>query len=102
MRRLAPRLCVILAVSSALTMLPLSASAATGVFHYCQGSDCKKLENPADNLCIGLAVQANHVRNETTGVAHLFGDGQCGREVGVAGPGERRSVHAIYSVIFGA
>ena len=102
MRRVAPRLSVILMVSSALTMLPLSASAATGVFHYCQGSDCKKLENPAEGLCIRLQVQANHVRNQTNGVAHLFGDGACGQEIGVAGPGETRTVHATSSVSFGA
>ncbi len=102
MRRIAPRLSVILTVSSALTMLPLSASAATGVFRYCQGSDCKKLENPAEGLCLRLQMQANHVWNQTDGVARLFGDGTCGREVGVAGPGETRTVHATSSVSFGA
>ncbi|MGH9041617.1 MAG: hypothetical protein ACRDZ3_15465 [Acidimicrobiia bacterium] len=102
MRRIAPRLSVILTVSSALTLLPLSASASSGVFHYCQGSDCRKLENPADGLCIRLQLQANHVRNKTNGVAHLFGDGQCGRAAGVAGPGETRSVNAASSVRFGA
>jgi hypothetical protein len=102
MRRIAPRLSVILTVTSALTLLPLSASASSGVFHYCQGSDCRKLENPADGLCIRLQMQANHVRNQTNGVAHLFADGQCGQAAGVAGPGETRAVYAAHSVNFGA
>ena len=102
MRRIAPRLSVILTVSSALTLLPLSASASSGVFHYCQGPDCRRLENPADGLCIRLQFQANHVRNQTNGVAHLFGDGQCGQKAGVAGPGESRTVTAASSVSFGA
>ncbi|MGH9041618.1 MAG: hypothetical protein ACRDZ3_15470 [Acidimicrobiia bacterium] len=103
MPRLIPRPMIILATSTALTFLPLSASSATGTFEYCAGEDCRTLTDPRPAACFTLEVTATSVTNGTDSFATLYPGRHCsdGPDDGhPVGPGEAREVPPSNSVVF--
>lgn len=101
MQRVAERLTTILAVASALTALPLPASAATGTFRYCHGDGCRELVDPASDTCVQLEVEGYHGHNGTQSMGYLFHDAECTVELGNVDPGDDwRRLEAVNGVAF--
>ena len=89
MRRVPRRLTTILALASALTLLPSPASAAKGTFRYCgDGDDCRDLVDPPSDGCVPLDLEAYSGHNGTESMGYLFHDAQCSEELGNVNPGD--------------
>jgi hypothetical protein len=100
MRRVPRRLTTILALASAMTLLPYPASAAKGTFRYC-GDECRELVDPASNSCVPLEVEASYGHNGTQSMGYLFHDAECSEELGNVNPGDDwRRLDAVNGVAF--
>ena len=102
MRRVPRRLTTILALASALTLLPSPTPAATGNFRYCgNGDDCRELVNPRSDRCVPLEVEAFSGHNGTASMGYLFHDAQCSEEQGNVNPGDDWArLEAVNAVAF--
>ena len=102
MRRVPRPLTTILALASAMTLLPSPASAATGTFRYCgDGDDCRELVNPASDGCVPLEIEASSGHNGTESMGYLFHDAKCTEELGNVNPGDDwRRFDAVNGVAF--
>jgi hypothetical protein len=99
MRPVLLRPAVLLAVA-ALATPPAPALAATGVFEYCSGPDCRMLTDPWPGACFTLEITATHVKNGTDTLATLYAGRHCSEEGETVEPGEERAVSPSNSVIF--
>jgi hypothetical protein len=100
MRRVPGRLAAILALASALTVLPWPASGATGTFVYC-GDECRELTDPASNICVPLELEAYSGHNGTRSMGYLFHDAECHDELGNVNPGDDwRRLDSVNGVAF--
>ncbi|MGH8975159.1 MAG: hypothetical protein ACRD0C_18395 [Acidimicrobiia bacterium] len=100
MRRVPGRLTTILALASALTVLPFPASGATGTFVYC-GDECRELTDPASDTCVPLEIEAYSGHNGTQSMGYLFHDAKCTEEQGNVNPGDDwRRLESVNGVAF--
>jgi hypothetical protein len=102
MRRGPRPLTTILALASALTLLPYPASAATGTFRYCgDGDDCRDLVDPPSDRCVPLDLEAYSGHNGTQSMGYLFHDAKCTEELGNVNPGDDwRRLDAVTGAAF--
>ena len=102
MRRVPRPFTTILALASAMTLLPSPASAATGTFRYsADGSDCPRSRQPASDSCVPLEVEATSGHNGTESMGYLFHDAKCSEELGNVNPGDDwRRLDAVTGVAF--
>ncbi len=100
MRRVPRPLTTILALASALTLLPSHAPAATGRFRYCD-NDCRELVDPPSDTCVPLEVEASYGHNGTQSMGYLFHDAECTEELGNVNPGDDwRRLDAVKGAAF--